>query len=263
MKKYNAQGFSLVEILVALFIVSMASASVYGLQKMVIEQNRDNVAYKASIELATEKMANVLRLDLIDDTEVDTDGNIVSNGIIDAVCDFNGKTENVIKGMTTFGLSWTVVRLDLAPGSNCTQEVFESDAGDTLFEVEIAITWKGATNQVNTYNYIEQINPFLILSGASGSDPNGIANIIVSLLNSNNVIYFEPKMGYKKDAFVIYNSELFQASKPYKVGNGHPRDVGVPDIDDGTWVSFGLINDPALLENVEVATLLEDETIVE
>ena len=259
MKKYYTKGFSLVEILVGLFIVSMASVSVYGLQKIVIEQNRDNVAYKASIELATEKMANVLKLDLIDD--LDAAGNIVSNGIIDAVCDLNGQTESVTKGMTTFGLSWAVDRLDIAAGSNCNTVVFESNAGDTLFEVNIEIKWTGAGNQVNTYNYTEQINPFLILSGASGSDPNGIANIVVSLLNSNNVIYFEPKMGYKKDAFVIYNSELFQAAKPYKVGNGHPRDVDTPEA-DGTWTSFGLINDPALLDNVEVATLLEDEEVV-
>lgn len=259
MSKFNSKGFSLVEILVGLFIVSITSVSVYGLQKIVIEQNRDNVAYKASIELATEKMANVLKLDLIDD--VDAEGNIVTNGIIDAVCDLNGLTENIIKGMTTFGLSWTVKRLDVAIGSNCNSVVFERNAGDTLFEVEIVITWEGATNQVNTYNYIEQINPFLILSGASGSDPHGIANIIVSLLNSNNVIYFESKMGYKKDAFVIYNSELFQAKKPYKMGGGHPRDIGTPDGDDA-WVSFGLINDPALLENIEVATLLEDEVVV-
>ena len=256
MKQFSMKGFSLVEILVGLFIVSMTSISVYGLQKIVVEQNRDNVAYKASIELATEKMANVLKLDLIDN--VDAEGNIVSNGIIDAVCDLNGQTENVTKGMTTFGLSWAVERLDVAVGSNCNTVIFERDAGDTLFEVEIAITWEGATNEVKTYRYIEQINPFLILSGASGSDPNGIANIIVSLLNSNNVIYFESKMGYKKDAFVIYNSELFQAKKSYKIGGGHPRDVGTPDGDD-TWESFGLINDPALLENVEVATLLEDE----
>ncbi len=258
MKKSHSSGFSLVEILIGLFIVSIASVSVYALQKMVIEQNRDNVAYKASFDLATEKMANVLKFALIDD--IDADGNIVNNGIIDAVCDLNGKTEDITKGMTTFALQWTVVRLDVAVGSNCNTLVFEQNAGDTLFEVEIAITWKGATNQVHTYQHIEQINPFLILSGARGSDPNGLAGIIVSLLNSNNVIYFEPKMGYKKGAFVIYNSQLFQADKPYKLGNGHPRDVGTPEA-DGTWQSFGLINDPALLENAQLITLLEDEVV--
>jgi len=256
MKKYHSCGFALVEILIALFIVSIASVGVYALQKMVIEQNRDNAAYKASLDLATEKMANVLKLALIDD--INADGDIVNNGIIDAVCDLNGKTEDITKAMTSFGLQWTVRRLDVAAGSNCNTLVFEQNTSDTLFEVKIAITWKSATNQVKTYNYIQQINPFLILSSAKGSDPNGVAGIIVSLLNSNNVIYFEPKISYKKDAFVIYNSQLFQATKPYKLGNGHPRDVDTPEA-DGTWQSFGLINDPALLENAQLVTLLEDQ----
>jgi hypothetical protein len=30
---------------------------------------------------------------------------------------------------------------------------------------------------------------------------------------------------------------------------------------DGTWQSFGLINDPALLENAQLITLLEDEVV--
>lgn len=256
MKQYHSNGFSFVEILVSIFVASIASVGVYALQKMVIEQNRDNVAYKASFDVATEQMANVLKLAVIDD--IDTDGNIVNNGIIDAVCDLNGKRQDITKGMTTFGLVWAVSRLDVAVRSNCNTFVFENHAGDTLFEVEIAITWKSSTGQVRTYNYIEQINPFLILSGASGSDPKGVADIVVSLLNSNNVIYFEPKMGYKKGAFVIYNSQLFQATKPYKVGNGQPRDVDTPQA-DGTWQSFGLINDPALLENIQLVTLLEDE----
>ncbi|MCK5818377.1 MAG: prepilin-type N-terminal cleavage/methylation domain-containing protein [Psychromonas sp.] len=256
MKQSHCYGFSFVEILVAIFVASIASVGVYALQKMVIEQNRDNVAYKASFDLATEQMANALKLAVIDD--IDTDGNIVNNGIIDAVCDLNGKTQDITKGMTTFGLVWTVSRLDVAVGSNCNTFVFERHAGDTLFEVQIAITWKSATGQVRSYNYIEQINPFLILSGLSESDPNGVADIVVSLLNSNNVIYFEPKMGYKKGAFVIYNSQLYQATKPYKLGNGHPRDVDTPNA-DGTWQSFGLVNDPALLENIQLVTLLEDE----
>jgi len=66
------QGFSLVEILISLFIVSIASVSVYGLQKMVIEQNRNNVAHSAELELSTEKMADVLKLESLEAVMIST-----------------------------------------------------------------------------------------------------------------------------------------------------------------------------------------------
>jgi len=55
-----------------LFIVSIASVSVYGLQKMVIEQNRNNVAHSAELELATEKMADVLKLESLEAVMIST-----------------------------------------------------------------------------------------------------------------------------------------------------------------------------------------------
>ena len=64
--------------------------------------------------------------------------------------------------------------------------------------------------------------------------------------------------GYKKGAFVIYNSELFEATSVHSAGNGQPREVGNPAIVADGWKSHGLINNPALAENEELATLFSD-----
>ena len=262
MNKSFVNGFSLVEILVSLFIVSMAAASVYGLQKTVIDQNRDNVAYKASIDLATEEMANVLKLENIDDA-LDDEGNVDHNNVIDAVCDLNDETKVVTKeatqGATQFNLKWVVSRLDDASGTNCRSNVdFEDQAGKALFKVDLTINWKGVNDEAREYVYSEQINPFLSLLGAEDTDLGGVADIIASLLKTDEIIYFEPKMGYKKGAFVIYNSELFEATSVHSVGNGHPRKVDDPVTISAGWKSYGLINDKNLENMDELSTLLLD-----
>jgi hypothetical protein len=79
--------------------------------------------------------------------------------------------------------------------------------------------------------------------------------IIESFFKTNDVIYFESKMGYKIGAFVIYNSELFQATKVFSAGNGHPRDVDNPETISDGWKSYGSINNPELAKNPDLAAL--------
>jgi Tfp pilus assembly protein PilV len=239
------QGFSFVEILISLFIVSISSISIYGLQKVIIEQNRNNVAHSAALELATEKMADVLQFDSLQ-----------------AIDNLNKLTEfTEVRGMTTFTLNWCVSLLNDA-SDKCDASDIETNAGNQIREAELTITWKDTTKKVHSFKYTEQINPILVQTGSreSNSDPKGVANITVSQLKTNDIIYFDTKMGYKKNSFVIYNSELFKATKKHHISNGYPRDVGKSKPNNG-WESFGLINNPTLLVNEDLPqTLFLDAT---
>ncbi len=228
-KLMKTRGFSLVEILVSLLVVSLAAVNVSGLQKMVAEQNRNNVAHTAVIELATEKMEDLLE-----------------NVDIDDVDDLNGKTGKETSpglGLTTFNYKWGVAELG-------------GEVGEYIRDVELQITWNDAKGDLQTFTYSEQVNLNTELKGGDEWDKQAI-NIIVSLLETNDVIYFEPKMGYKKGSFVIYNSQLYEATSVHSVGNGHPRDVADPNEDTG-WKNYGRIDNPDLASNLDLATLFID-----
>ena len=107
LKTIDNRGFSLVEILVSLLVVSLTAVNITGLQKLIVEQNRDNVAHTEVISLANQKMNELL-----------TYNNIAS---IDGLVDVSLPTET--PGMTSFDLTWGVTSLDLA------------DAGGRIFAI--------------------------------------------------------------------------------------------------------------------------------
>jgi len=222
-------GFSLVEILVALVVVSLAAANVFGLQQMVTEQNRNNFAHTAVIELATNKMEEILKAENVDAVDL-----------------LNGKTGIATLGLsaTEFNYQWLIAELG-------------GEVGDSLRKVTLQIQWDDAKGDLQTFTYSEQVNLNLELKGGAAWEPPPSLDIIISLLETNDVIYFEPKMGYKKGSFVIYNSELYEATSVHSVGNGHPRDVADPNVDTG-WKNYGPINNPELANNPDLATLFVD-----
>ncbi|HEY5716450.1 MAG TPA: prepilin-type N-terminal cleavage/methylation domain-containing protein [Psychromonas sp.] len=230
-KTVDSSGFSLVEILVALLVVSLTAVNITGLQKMVVEQNRDNVAHTEVIALANKKMNELLTY---------------TN-----VADIDGK-DNVSlapekPGMTSFAMAWRVTTPDSSEG-----------AGENVRNVNLQIEWDDAKGDARSYAYSEQVNLAQLLNPSSDDSTSQEAAIIESFLETNDVIYFEPKMGYKKGSFVIYNSELFEATAVYSVGNGHPRDVDNPSIVSEGWKSYGSIDNPELANNEELATLFLD-----
>ncbi|MCG6200167.1 type IV pilus modification PilV family protein [Psychromonas antarctica] len=220
-------GFSLVEILVSLFVVSLAAVNVSGLQKMVIDQNRNNVAHSAVIELAISKMEALLK-----SVDIDT---------VDAL---NAKSESDILGLqqTQFTSVWKV-SADLG-----------SEVGEGIREVQLKITWRDAKGEKQTFTYSELVHLNTQLIEGELSYP---VDIIISLLESNDIIYFEPKIDYKKGAFVIYNSELYEATAFHSIGKGRPHDVIDPNANSG-WKNYGPINNPALATNVNLTTLFAD-----
>jgi len=222
LKKAAHKGFSLIEILVSLLVVSLTAVNITGLQKLIVEQNRDNVAHTEVITLANQKMNELLTYD-----------NIAQ---IDGLSGVSLPAET--PGMTSFSLAWDVTSLDLADA-----------AGADIRNVKLQIDWDDSKGDGRTYTYSEQVNLALLLS------PYNAPSRVNSSLKSNDVIYFEPKMGYKTDAFVIYNSELFQTTAVFSAGNGHPRDVDNPETISAGWKSYGLIDNPELANNPDLAAL--------
>lgn len=224
-------GFSLIEILVSLLVVSLTAVNITGLQKLIVEQNRDNVAHTEVISLANQKMNELLTYD-----------NITK---IDGLAAVSLPTET--PGMTSFDLAWGVTSLDPADA-----------AGADIRNITLQIDWDDSKGDKRTYTYSEQVNLALLLSPYNDDPASRGEDIVESVLETNNVIYFEAKMGYKKDAFVIYNSELFQATTNFSAGGGQPRNVANPTVVSDGWKSYGSINNPDLANNSDLATLFLD-----
>ena len=218
-KIIDNSGFSLVEILVSLLVVSLTAVNITGLQKMIVEQNRDNVAHTQVIELANKKINKLLTYQNVAEFDGQSNVSLPSKKI----------------GMTHFNLAWEVSSLDAS-----------EKAGADIRNVTLHIGWDNAKGKARSYVYSKQVNLALLLSPSSDNSTSREAAIIESFLDTNNVIYFEPKMGYKKGAFVIYNSELFKATEVFFVGNGHPRKVDNPTTASEGWTNYGPIDNPEL-----------------
>lgn len=185
----NKNGFSLVEILVSLFVVSLTAVSISGLQKMVGDQNRNNFAHTAVVELTTEKFEEVMKLKTI--TKIDA---------------LDASTAIQTIGLTSFDLLWSVAPV--------------IGGGDDIRTVGLNITWNDAIGDEQTLIYSEQISLAMLLDAYGDDTGDGFENTIDNLLNTNKVGYFEANMGYKNDAYIIYNSQLFHSTAVHSVGNG-------------------------------------------
>jgi len=236
------KGFSLVEILVSLFVVSMAAVNITGLQQMVGGQNRDNFTHSAVLKLATEKMEEVLQFKQV--TELEALPSLCSK---EDPCVVTDEQTN-----TPLGLVWEVATLAAA-----------YNAGADLREVKLQIDWQDSKGDQQVFTYSEQINLAQLLRPNGGGPASVEAAIIESFLKTNEVIYFEPKMGYKQGSFVIYNSDLYQATAIHSVGNGHPRNIANPAVDSEGWTYIGSIDNKELAKNSDLKTLFLDTTDTE
>lgn len=200
-------GFSLVEILVSLFIVSFTALNIVGLQKMIGDQSRDNFSHSAVITLVSEKLEELM---LYDD---------MAN--VDAL---SGTTATYTQRATDFDLSWRITT------------VLGASNSAPIREVSVTVTWPNALGNMQSFTYSEQIS-FAMLSYKESTFPYTIAN----LLGTDQVGYFESGVSYQKHDYVIYDSKLFQAN------SGNPNTLidseGKVSID---WKNLGLINNEQL-----------------
>lgn len=220
-------GFSLIEILVSLFVVSFTAVNISGLQILLNEQNRENTIHSLVQQIATEKIEAVLQYKSVNE--------------LDSLAGLGSLTVN--RQFTSFTLNWNV---SLPPAN--------FGAPTSVRKVALNIRWLDSKGLEQQYSYAQYVN-LVQLHSLNISLADIEAAIIESFLASNEVIYFEDKMAYKQGAFVIYNSELFEATSSHRVGKGPPRDKhNVNEINAG-WISHGLINNPSLTGNEKLTTL--------
>jgi len=220
------RGFSLIEILVSLLVVSLASFSIVGLQKMVGHQSRDNFVHGTVLKLSIEKMDNVLQFQSLLDVEA-----------------LEGTVETITEPetQTNFNIEWHVTEPDLMYA-----------AGDNVRDIEIKISWEDSYGKSQGYTYREQINLRHLMTLTAGDNS---APIIESVLESTEHLFFDEKEAYHVGAFVIYNSELFEATSAHFAGETVPRDMADPSVVSEGWKSYGVVSNPALASNPDLVAL--------
>ena len=211
-------GFSLVEILVSLFIVSLVAVNIAGLQKLVGDQSRDNFSHLAVIKLVTGKFAQLKQ----------------SNNMQDII-DLNGSSSTHSQNNTTFLLTWHV------------EQVSGVSLSSPIKDVQVTATWLDARGEPQSFSYSELISLMMLLKGAGGEEAQHFLYQIPNLLESNGIDYYDAKMDYQTDAYVIYNSQLLQATSAHLSSDEtNVSPINSDGIVSEGWQNHGQIDNPAL-----------------
>lgn len=222
MLKINV-GYSLIEILVSLLIVSVAAVNISGLQKVVCDQSRDNFSQSALLDFVSEQIESLTQYDNMQDLD-----------------NLDGYSSQYVASNTHFEWRWDI----------STVAGVASDA--PIREVAIIVTWLDATGVQQTFKYEQQLSFSLLLKGAGGMDMGAEpSRFVTNLLGSNKVGYFNANIAYADEAYVIYDSHLFQASKDHFSKNMPPPSDVTGNINDG-WLQLGRI------DNEQLAQLFSD-----
>ena len=226
--RLKVKGFTFIEILMSLIVVSLTAVSISGLQIKVAEQQGNNIAHASAISMATAKVEQMISL-------LDPD---------DLIALHNSSEANVQVANTEFSILWNI--------SNVASEY---NAGDDFKQIKMDISWVNNEGNVQYYKHLQQINLGSLLSSADTLFPT----IVTTNISSDQIIYFDPNIEYKEGAFTIYDSYLYQATSDYSIGNDVPQTTIDPDtglfISNSGWQSYGQIDDANLLNNSNLASL--------
>ncbi|WP_160064086.1 type IV pilus modification PilV family protein [Psychromonas sp. L1A2] len=226
--RLKVKGFTFIEILMSLIVVSLTAVSISGLQIKVAEQQGNNIAHASAISMATAKVEEMISL-------LDPD---------DLIALHNSSEANVQVANTEFSILWNI--------SNVASEY---NAGDDFKQIKMDISWVNNEGNVQYYKHLQQINLGSLLSSADTLFPT----IVTTNISSNQIIYFDPNIEYKEGAFTIYDSYLYQATSDYSIGSDAPQATIDPDtglfISRNGWQSYGQIDNANLLNNSNLASL--------
>ena len=223
------QGFSLIEVLVSLVVVSLAAVNMTGLQRKIAEQQGNNIMHSYVISLAIRKMEAVLSL-----------------GDVDDLIGLNNASETLVENNKELMLHWHVSSIDNGV-----------DLGEQFKKVEMDIVWADTQGEEQTFHYSRQINVGL-LSSLNEQNTELANEIIVSALNTNEVIHFDPTMNYQEDSFVIYDGYLYKALATQIAGGDLPHLTNYSEsglwVDGNGWQGYGRIDNPKLAETEHLRT---------
>lgn len=205
-------AFSLVEILVALVVVSLTAANMYGLQQKVALQQRDNINHVTAISIATREMEQVLSFNNLDGVRAL----------------YNQEYTDLQLANTTFNISWSVTEVGAS-----------HYAGDDFKDVCLTLTWLNSREQEQILTNCQQINVAKFTLDESEENHDSTERIIFSDVSHQEVEYFNIKKKYQTGAVVIYDSYLYQLSSNAPVLGEYPTAL------NERWISYGQIDKPS------------------
>jgi len=213
----KVQAFSLIEILIALVIVSLTAANMYGLQQKVSFQQGDNISYVDAIAVATKEIEKVLS---------------VSN-IESLMALSEGENTELQLANTIFEQSWSV------------HEVGEQyHAGDSFKEVCLVLTWISRTQREQTFQHCVQVN-LAQITGEEKQGEQASKAVIFSEFAAQEIEYFNANKQYLNGDLVIYDSYFYQSLSDSST-------IGIaPTLTNDRWQRLGKIDNPQALSNIE------------
>ena len=224
----KVKGFTFIEILVSLIIVSLAAVNISGLQIKVAEQQGNNMAHASAISMATAKVEEMISL--------------LEPGQLIALD--NTSEVNVQVANTAFSILWSV--------SNVSSEY---DTGDDFKQINMDVSWVDNQGKLQHFIHSQQVNLGSFLLNADKVFPM----VITTDLLPDEIIYFNPNREYEAGTFVIYDSYLYQATSNYSIANGAPQTVIDADtglaVENEGWQSYGQIDNTNLINNSNLSSL--------
>lgn len=213
----KVQAFSLIEILIALVIVSLTAANMYGLQQKVSFQQGDNISYVDAIAVATKEIEKVLS---------------VSN-IESLMALSEGENTELQLANTIFEQSWSV------------HEVGEQyHAGDSFKEVCLVLTWINRTQREQTFQHCVQVN-LAQITGEEEQGEQASKAVIFSEFADQEIEYFNVNKQYLNGDLVIYDSFFYQSLSDSST-------IGIaPTLANAHWQRLGKIDNPQALSNLD------------
>ncbi|WP_181817770.1 type IV pilus modification PilV family protein [Psychromonas sp. B3M02] len=188
MNKEN-QGFTFVEILVSLIVISLTALNMSGLQIKIAQQQNKNIAHAQAISLASTKLEGLLKINDVDDLlalhqQVETDITLASS---------------------VFSIEWEIKSV-----------ADDFNANNQFKEINLHVSWSNSLGEVEGVVYSQQINMASILSEQFEQQvKKGFSNIVAPSTTLNEILYFDPNKTYQVGDFVIYNSHLYQTNGLY------------------------------------------------
>lgn len=137
------KGFSLIEVLISLIIISLAAVNITGLQNKIAEQQRDNIIHATVITIAKREMENLLSLEDVDDLMAMHDVSITL-------------TEDTV---TELIMHWEVTNVDGFIGDL-------SEKNNNFKQVTLIISWLNGAAEKQSFTYTSDINFGSLLSSA-------------------------------------------------------------------------------------------------
>ena len=216
-------GFTFVEILVSLMVVSLTALNMSGLQIKIAQQQRNNIAHALAISLATSKLEALLQVDN-------------PQHLLDL---HNQEETDIPLANALFSIKWEVASV-----------ANDFNANNQFKEINLHVSWSNHLGSVQRVVYSQQINLVTLISEQFEQQVEALLPpMIVPNIAINEMLYFDPNKAYQAGDFIIYNSHLYQANGLYSKDSVPPSSIDSSNHEQIGWSSYGRIDQLSLFDN--------------